>query len=103
MPNSEYQTTLYVVIALVVVMAGGLTMRKSKVPLQKQEIEHTLTVNDPPQNPLDLGPVYKRLDQIEEKLADVHMKWKFLRNLEEKKPSIESKAIEQEKVETPES
>ena len=106
MPETEYHTTLYVVIAVVVVMAGGLTMRYSKVPLQRQEVEHSLTVNDPPQGPVDLGPIHKRLDKITEKLADVHMVMKFLKNVEEKKPpiaSIESKAIEQEKVETPES
>jgi len=85
MTNSEYENTLFVVMALTVIMAGGLTFRKSKVPMQRHEIEHTLTVQDPSQNPVDLAPLNKRIDELAEKVADIHSIMKFLKNVKEKK------------------
>lgn len=82
MTNVEYQNTLYVVMALTVVMAGGLTLRKSKTPMERPDMNKK--VEAPAQNPVDLAPVYKRLDEMEEKVADIYTIMKFLKKGKEK-------------------
>jgi len=83
MTHVEYQNTLYVVMALAVVMGGGLTMRKSKTPLERPETQ-TKKVKVPAQNPVDLGPINKRLDELDEKVADLHVVLTFLKKGKEK-------------------
>lgn len=83
MTHIEYQNTLYVVMALAVVMAGGVTMRKSKTPKKRPE-RQTKKVELSAQNPVDLGPINKRLDELAEKVADIHMAMKFMTEVKEK-------------------
>lgn len=83
-PNVEYKNTLYVLIFLTVLMGGGLTMRKSKGPIVRQDVASEIMRDREAQNPLDLGPIIKRLDILDEKVADLHVVMKFLKNVKEK-------------------
>lgn len=85
MQNVEYENTLFVVIALSFVMGIGLSLKKGKVGIQAPEIEHHMTVQNPVQDPLELGSVNKRLDDMADKVADIHSMMKFLKNVKEKK------------------
>ena len=84
MNNVEYQNTLYVLMFLAVLMGCGLVLRKRKVPMQRQDIDHTLTVQDPSQNPVDLVTLNKRVDELSEKVGDMHMTMDFLKKVKEK-------------------
>lgn len=84
MKNFEYENMLFVLMFLTVLMGSGLVLRLRKAPMQRQDVEHTLTVQDPSQNPVDLASVSKRLDELSEKVADIHMTIKFLKNVKEK-------------------
>jgi len=84
MTNVEYENTLYVVIALTVVMAGGLTMRKSKVPETASQIDQHLKQLKTAQNPVDLGPINKRVDELADKVADLHVVLTFVKKGKEK-------------------
>lgn len=82
MQNPEYRNTLYVLMFLTVLMGSGVTLRKSKV-LEKPDA-HVEKLEVPVQKSVDLGPINKRLDEIAEKVADIHTIMKFLKKVKEK-------------------
>lgn len=84
MTNVDYENTLFVVIALTFVIGIGLTLKKRKVPVQRQRLEDTKPLKKEAPNPVDLGPINKRLDEISKKVADIHMTMNFLKNVKEK-------------------
>lgn len=83
MTNVEYENTLYVLMFLTVIFGSGLTMRKSKVPPIGPQTEDIEKVK-PDQNPVDLGPITKRVHTLEEKVADLHVVLTFLKKGKEK-------------------
>jgi len=82
MNNVEYENALYVLMFLTVVFGSGLTLRKSKTPIERPPMDKKPKLTD--QNPVDLGPINKRLDELAGKVADIHMTMKFLKNSKEK-------------------
>lgn len=82
MKNFEYENTLFVLMILTVLLGGGLTYRKSKTAMARPDINKKLEA--PVQNPVDLAPLNKRLDELDAKVADLHMVLKFLKKGKEK-------------------
>lgn len=80
--KAEYENTVYVLMFLAVLFGSGLTVRKSKTRLERPDMNNTLTA--PPQKSVDLGPINKRLDVLDQQVADLHVVIKFLKNLKEK-------------------
>jgi len=84
MKNFEYENTLFIVMALVLVMGLGLTMKHRKGLYPRQDVEHSLIIENPEPNPYDLEPIKKQLKENAEKLADIHTIMKFLQKAKQK-------------------
>lgn len=84
MQNLQYRNGLFVVMGFAIVVGIAVTLKKRKVLDMGPEIEHRLEVQHPAQNPVDLGPLTKKVDEISKKVADIHMAMTFLKNVKEK-------------------
>jgi len=83
MTNTEYENTLFVVMILAFVVGVGLTLKKRKVPVERQGLEDTKpSKNQAPK--VDLEPIMTQLKKNSEKLADIHSIMKFLKKVKEK-------------------
>lgn len=78
----EYENTLYVLMCLTVLFGCGLTVRKSKGRIERPDVNKKVKTSA--QKTVDLDPINKRLDVLEEKVADIHVVITFLKNLKEK-------------------
>lgn len=81
--TDEYRTTLIVLMGLTVLIGAGITSKASKTPLKRAK-EHPKKLEVPTQNPVDLGPMIKTLDEIAGKVTDIHSMMKFMKSLKEK-------------------
>jgi len=84
MTNTEYENTLAVVMVLSLIVGGGLTLKKRKVPMQRERLEESKPLENQAPNSVDLEPVMKQLKENSEKLADIHSIMKFLKKVKEK-------------------
>ena len=78
MVNTEYQTTLMVLMGLTLLSGVGLSIKKPILKLPKSKARAKA------HDPVDLGPINKRVDELSEKVADMHSMMKFLKNVKEK-------------------